>query len=265
MIQGAANHNRVLFGQAATVKKYAAFEWLLPAEAAIRERLGPLLAGGRMLDLGIGGGRTTFHFAPRVAEYHGIDYAPAMVEACRERFRGALPGAVFAEGDARALPPEWADGFDFVLFSYNGIDCLDREDRLKVFAEMARVMRPGAWMCFSAHNLNSFAGLREWTGRPGLLPKLRGGILYAKLRLLNPGLHGLLDSDHCLLRDGGTRGRGCAHYIRPAYQVRQLAGAGFTVRDLYAAREAAPFPDPRSAAESNEPWIYYLCQRTTAG
>lgn len=265
MIQGAANHNRALFGQAATVKKYAGFDWLLPSEAAIRERLGPHLAGARMLDLGIGGGRTTFHFAPRVAAYHGIDYAPAMVQACRSRFHGDLPGAVFAEGDARALPAEWSGGFDFVLFSYNGIDCLDREDRLKVFAEMARVMRPGAWMCFSAHNLNSLAGLRTWPGLPGLLPKLRGGIQYAKLRLLNRGLDDLLDSDHCLLRDGGTRGRGCAHYIRPAYQARQLAESGFAVRDVYAAREAVPFPDMESAARSNEPWIYYLCQRMADG
>jgi ubiquinone/menaquinone biosynthesis C-methylase UbiE len=93
----------------------------------------------RVLDLGVGGGRTTHSLAPHASLYIGIDYSRAMIEICQDRF----PHHQFEPGDARDLsrfPAEW---FDFVLFSYNGIDFVDHADRLQVLKEIARVSHLG--------------------------------------------------------------------------------------------------------------------------
>ena len=98
----------------------------------------------RVLDIGIGTGRTTRHI--HVREYVGIDYSEAMINKAKQNF----PDADLRLCDARALPfPD--NSFDFVLFSFNGIDVVDPEDRIKILSEMRRVSR--AYVCFSSHNL----------------------------------------------------------------------------------------------------------------
>ena len=72
----------------------------------------------KMLDIGVGGGRTTLHFAPLVKEYVGIDYSQNMIKACQERFAQVS----FQTADARSMGIFKDSTFDFILFSYNGID-----------------------------------------------------------------------------------------------------------------------------------------------
>jgi len=72
-----------------------------------------------------------------------------MVEVCRQ----CLPHWRFECRDARDLTAFGTASFDFVFFSYNGIDYVDHEDRQKVLAEVARVLRPGGAFAFSSHNL----------------------------------------------------------------------------------------------------------------
>src|SRR2546430_7085903 len=82
------------------------------------------LAYMRMLDIGVGRGRTTAHFGSLVKEYTGIDYSPRMIEACRQQFRYAKVPFRFEVGDARDLHV-FGDGvFDFILFSFNGLDAM---------------------------------------------------------------------------------------------------------------------------------------------
>ena len=42
--------------------------------------------GGEVLDLGVGGGRTTAFLSSRAGAYVGLDYAPTMVKICRLKF-----------------------------------------------------------------------------------------------------------------------------------------------------------------------------------
>ena len=46
------------------------------------------------------------------------------------------------------------NSYDFVLFSYNGIDHLELPERERALSEMKRVLRPGGIMAFSSHNAN---------------------------------------------------------------------------------------------------------------
>jgi len=53
-----------------------------------------------------------------VGEYIGVDYSAEMIAACCQKF----PDLVWQVADARNLE-QFADNyFDFILFSFNGID-----------------------------------------------------------------------------------------------------------------------------------------------
>ena len=147
-----------LFARSDVVSEYASFDFLLPGEQLILTTYGDALAGWRMLDLGVGAGRTTVHFADRVALYVGVDYSQPMVAACRDRFpQDRYPDARFECGDARDLSGFDDASFDFVLFSFNGLDTVgDGADRRRALDAIARVAAPGALLAFSSHNLLQF-------------------------------------------------------------------------------------------------------------
>src|SRR5690242_13225523 len=48
----------------------------------------PAFAGQRVLDLGVGTGRTTAFLAPLASRYTGVDFSPPMIDALRVRFPG---------------------------------------------------------------------------------------------------------------------------------------------------------------------------------
>lgn len=125
--------------------------------------------GRRILDIGVGAGRTAAILAPRSRSYIGVDYTPKMVDLSRKR----CPNLRFEVMDARDLTAFADASFDLVVFSYNGIDSVEGEGRLKVFNEVARVLRPGGSFVFSTFNRawNGFGAKRvrpsvEWTTDP---------------------------------------------------------------------------------------------------
>ncbi len=213
------------FASPLVVRHYRKLTRLQPPEETILAKLRDSLAGARMLDIGIGGGRTTVHFAPIVAEYVGVDFAAPMVEACRKRFD--LSNARFEVCDVRSMT-QFADGsFDFILFSYNGLDYIGHEDRLRALAEIRRVSRKDARFCFSSHNLESLPNKKLWR----LWPR-------------NPPLHDLLRCDWAIVNDGAIVFGLSTYYIRPEAQIAQLRSAGFT--------------DVEVLAHSGT-WLYYVC------
>ena len=97
---------------------YGQWKDLLPAEKVLLEIYRERIQGQRVLDLGCGGGRTSPWLHALAAEYVGVDYSARMIEVCRARY----PQFVFEQGDATDLASFGDASFDFVLFSYNGID-----------------------------------------------------------------------------------------------------------------------------------------------
>jgi SAM-dependent methyltransferase len=147
----ALDSNRTVYEQRSIVLQYVADTHLTPAETQLLAKFSDDIAGKRVLDLGVGGGRTTSYLAERCAFYVGVDSSEAMVRACRERY----PHLDFRPGDARNLS-QFNDGeFDFILFSFNGIDYVGHDDRARILREVARVLRPGGVLVFSSHNLAS--------------------------------------------------------------------------------------------------------------
>jgi ubiquinone/menaquinone biosynthesis C-methylase UbiE len=270
------------------VSEYASFDFLLAPEQSIVRALAPRLAGARMLDVGVGAGRTTLHFAPLTGQYVGVDISPDMIEACRKRFDCASWNATFAVADARDLGRFESRSFDFVLFSFNGIDTVGgRSDREAALSEIHRVCRPGASFCFSSSNLrfallhySALASLRSYLrpspGRalrhPGRLRKVMAES--RRWRRLNPDLPEIAAQGEGIIVEERPRHEFSAefyassadrirtekYYIDPDRQASLLVSSGFRDVEIFA-------PDGRRTDEralrASPPswWVYYLCVR----
>src|SRR6266540_4087351 len=141
------------------VAEYTSFEFLFEPERAILQEIRSRLAGMRMLDIGVGGGRTTQFFIEHVGEYVGVDYSPTMIQACSRRFEGQGDHVSFHVMDARDLGALQSESFDFVLFSFNGLDLVgEDQDRLRALEEIHRVCRDGGLFCFSSQNMDFVRG-----------------------------------------------------------------------------------------------------------
>jgi len=136
------------------VNEYSKGFYLHKPEKTIIHELKDKLPNMKMLDIGIGAGRTTYYFAHLAKEYVGLDYSKAMIRMCRERFQEYSIRVSFEVADAKSLKSFEESYFDFVLFSFNGIDYMRREDRLTALKEIRRVTKNGGCFCFSTHNLN---------------------------------------------------------------------------------------------------------------
>lgn len=244
------------------VEEYRGRLGLQPPEQAVLDGLGARLAGMRMLDIGVGCGRTTPHFAGHVRDYVGIDYSEPMINACRRRWSGS--GARFEVVDATDMSAFADASFDFVLFSFNGIDYVSHDERLRILAEVRRVSRAGAVFCFSSHNLlaiDRVNRLRDQWGRSPINTGRRlvewAGWVWRHQRRLDR--RALREADHALFNDGAYHGALETYYVRPAAQLRQLAEAGFDDVRVLALDDGREL-DATELASASDPWLTYCCQ-----
>jgi len=138
--------NRPLWAEVAG--EYAIEGWGDPGEVSAFALVADRSRGLPVLDLGVGGGRTTSLLRLMSSRYVGIDYTPELVELCRRRH----PDADVRLGDARDLLGIDTGSFGLVVFSNNGIDAVDHQGRDQVLAEVHRVLSPGGTFCYSTLN-----------------------------------------------------------------------------------------------------------------
>lgn len=214
------------------VSYFKALRGLQKPEADVLERVAPTASDKRMLDIGVGGGRTTAHFAPHFFEYVGIDSAEPMVQACRKRFTKSMDNGHFEVSDVRSMTRFANATFDFILFSYNGLDYINHEDRLRALREIRRVAKKGARFLFSSHNLDALRQKRLW-----------------KLWRSNPPAQEVLARDWAIVNDGALMFRLATYYIRPEAQIAQLEAAGFGDVEVLRVINGSRV----------DPWLYYFC------
>jgi ubiquinone/menaquinone biosynthesis C-methylase UbiE len=144
---GVARNSLDIYSDERIVDFYAAAEGLQRGERAMFEQY--VKDGDHILDIGVGGGRTTPYLSARAGRYLGVDYAEPMVETCRRKF----PQLAFEHMDASNLVQVPDNTFDVVVFSFNGIDCLPTNElRSACLKSVCRVLRPGGHFIFSSHN-----------------------------------------------------------------------------------------------------------------
>lgn len=123
--------------------------------AALVEQVGP---GGAVADLGCGPGHVTAWLAERGVPVVGIDLSPEMVAVARREH----PEVEFREGDLLRLPA--SDGeFGAAVALYSVIH-LGPDELRSAFAEIRRVLRPGAPLLVAVHLGTEVRHLDQWWG-----------------------------------------------------------------------------------------------------
>lgn len=152
-----AETNVRAYADAAVVSHYASLNYLTPCERLLFESY--IEPASAILDLGVGGGRTSRWLACRASKYIGVDCGQAMVEACQAKF----PDLTFVVGDAADLSAFADESFDAVVFAFNGIDyVLPGASRRACLQHLHRLLKPNGVFIFSSHNPRALVIRRSW-------------------------------------------------------------------------------------------------------
>jgi ubiquinone/menaquinone biosynthesis C-methylase UbiE len=139
--------NREVYNRSDVASHYAILNYLTPCERFLFDLY--IRPGSAILDLGVGGGRTTPYLSRLASRYVGVDYAPEMIRLCREKY----PDLKFIESEASDLSTFDSDSFDAIVIAFNGLDYVipDAKRRL-CLEECNRVLKTGGALIFSSHN-----------------------------------------------------------------------------------------------------------------
>ena len=237
--------NQSAYARADVVSHYEHLDMLLEPERLLLQRLTPAIKDKKILDIAIGGGRTTKYLLPISRDYTGIDYTPQFVEVAQRKF----PGVEILCRDARDLSSFADETFDFVMFSFNSIDYVPHADRERALTEILRVLKDGGRFLFSTHN-REYAGFNKqpWQERLSLDPVFIKTCLYSLFHLpthLRMRRHEIHTDEYAVL----------AYYISVPRQLAQLARVGFS------SAEAFDMEGKVISRDTRFPWIHYLATK----
>lgn len=254
--------NRRVFGYPRVARAYSRWSVLFPAEERLfREHAGHF--GGRILDIAMGAGRTTNVLAKTARRYVGIDISPAMIANARRRF----PDADLHVMDMRAAPAAFAaERFDAILIAFNGIDCVDWNDRNQLLAGLRGLLAEDGLLVFSTHSLDAAlarprriqlvapelqapgALRRPATWLKGLLYQARWTVRAIPNRLRNRRQEQHFDG-YAYLNDSGESYSLLTCFVAAARQREALAACGYSVERVI------------EGTGPGSEWHYFVCRR----
>lgn len=234
---------------------YSKIDGLTPAEELLvgsHVRL-----GDRVMDLGVGTGRTTPALVALASTYVGLDIVPEMVEECRRRH----PGLDFRVADATDLTGFATETFDVVVFSFNGIDHLISQSRESCLAECARVLVPEGRLIFSGHNPRAVLVLpRRHSLTPRVsYPRLAATSALRTVRRLARRLPtAAFWTGYGVVRES-VHGGFTIQTSTPGVWEKQLAARGFSLDRVV----SSGYPHPGRTWEAD--WFYYAAHKSESG
>ena len=222
-----SHSNLESYGSSRVLNWYKQLNTLIAVEKKVFEDHRYLLNKGQVLDIGIGGGRTTAFLLERCSSYTGVDYSAGFIKIVREKF----PGKDLRVMDARDLSAFSDNTFDFVNFSFNGIDYVDGPGREKILSEIHRILKPGGVFFFSTHNkIHASFGKQPWSDPSGsfttklktfvkLVPFLPRHLMNRKKEVVMEG--------YAIINDSAHNYSLLTFYTSPDFMAEQLQKAGF--------------------------------------
>lgn len=226
-------------------------------EVAALIRHQPGFAGRRVLDLGVGTGRTIDFLRPLASRYVCLDYAPEMVEFVRS----TRPDVEVHLADMRDLSQWPTETFDFVFGPNNVLDALSHDDRLRSLREVRRVLSSTGLLVFTSHNRQfrfAQSGPRlQYSRNP--VTQLANIARYLRQQLNHRRLAPLrrFERDYALLNDNGHDYALLHYYVDRDIQRQQLEHAGFRLVEIldYSGRVLAEGGD-----DSSSPALMYVAE-----
>ncbi len=223
--------NRGAWARPRTLRWFEGYEgWSDRGEQLATESIAGEMAGKRILDLGVGAGRTVPFLRAISEDYVGVDFSAEMVDASRRKY----PDVRIEVGDARDLSRFTDGSFDLVVFSWNGIDAVDHDDRALVLREVARVLSSEGVFLFSTHNEHGRGcGEKPWTVKRSDLVhprRIAGLVLGFPVNLRNHRRFRRMDEigQGWSMRNAAAHHFGLViHYTTLEQELVELTGAGF--------------------------------------
>ena len=211
-----------------------------------------------VLDIGCGSGRTTAILKNLSSGYVGLDYSFDMIESCRKRFEDVH----FIHGDVREMS-EFEDGeFDYVMFSFNGLDSINHEDRLQGLREIHRVLKQDGLFVFSAHNRNHRYAISrpkmEFSTTPCKQVENFIKFLKSTRNCLRNKNHQVFNEQYAIINDVAHNYAMLTYYIDKANQVSQLEKIGFETIEIYDTSGNILNIDSN---DKDSAWIYYVAKK----
>ena len=247
--------NKQTYSREDVLKFYEGANNLLRTEQVLFEKLLPAIKDKKILDIGIGGGRTTAHLLEISNDYTGVDYVTEFVDKTAEKY----PNARVLWADATNLEQFADETFDFILFSYNGLDSISNDARLKLMREANRVLKADGVFMFSSHNrdyryFNKLPWQQKFQFNKGFLIFFLH-CLYHLPKHFKMKKHEIYTDDYAIINDGDHRFSLLLYYISIRNQKKQLAEIGFENVEAYDMDGELVESD----AESH--WIHYLARK----
>ena len=244
--------NQKAYGRADVVEYFQGFGELFETEKVLFEKITPKIRKAKLLDIGIGGGRTTKYLLDMSSDYTGVDYVKQFVDDAAKKF----PDANILWADAKDLTTFEDRSFDFVLFSFNGLDCISHEDRLQALREINRVLKTDGIFMFSSHNRDyKHFNKLPWQQKIQFNPTYLKYFLYCLYHLpthLRMKKYEIFSDEYALVNDGDHRFSMLLYYISIDKQIAQLNANGFVNVEAYNVKGEMVDSDRTSH------WIYYL-------
>lgn len=272
----ASARNHEIYNDSRVASHYASLRHLSACEKYVFQNY--LQPGMAILDIGVGGGRTTPYLSSLASRYVGLDYAEEMICACREKF----PGIDFRTRDAADLSCFATGSFDAIVIAFNSIDYLVSDShRSLCLRECNRVLRSGGVLVFSSHNPRSLVvRLSSNTERLIRLFRVRSfkqkttqkvlgtGLLIAgqSYSVLRSCLYSIAKAGQRILAPAFWRGKGIwldpahggllTYTCVPKLWITELAAHGFRI-SKYLGNDF-----PRSGGRFMTDWYYYVFTKT---
>lgn len=247
--------NQATYAREDVLTYYQNLETLFETEKVLFEKLFPTIKDSKILDIGVGGGRTTKYLLQISNDYTGVDYVAQFAAETGKKY----PNTNILCGDARSLKDFEDQIFDFVLFSYNGIDYVSNEDRLKALNEIYRVLKQDGIFMFSSHNRDyQYFKKLPWHQQIKFDVKYLIFILHCVYHLpkhFKMKKHEIYTDDYAIINDGDHRFSLLHYYINIEKQIKQLTDIGFSNIEAY------DIEGKLVESDSASHWIYYLAKK----
>ncbi len=218
------------------------------------------IEGNHVLDIGCGTGRTTAILKNLSKSYIGLDYSLEMIESCRERFNDVR----FIHGDVRGMSNEFEDQeFDFIMFSFNGLDSINHADRLQGLLEIYRVLSRDGLFVFSSHNRN----YRYAISHPKMKLSMAPCEQIENIKNFTKSIGNFIKNkrsqqfkdEYAIINDVAHNYAMLTYYIDKLNQVSQLEAIGFDTINMYdtLGNKLGSDSDDKDSA-----WIYYVARKS---